>query len=141
MTAGPLGRGERRRLALLADALIPCRDGMPAASQMDVHGAGADRVMRLRPDLLEPLRRALAADVSVPELRERDPDGFRAVAAVVSGAYLTDSRVHALLGYPGRPPLRSTDPDAEMTELRELARPVQARGSIWHATPAGGTAP
>ena len=60
MSAAPLTGDERRRLARLADALIPCRDGMPAASQVQVHGSGADRVTALRPDLLAPARRALA---------------------------------------------------------------------------------
>jgi hypothetical protein len=136
VTPAPLGSEERRRLARLADTLIPARDGMPAASEMDVHGRGADRVCALRPDLVEPLRRALAADAPVADLRARDAEGFQAVAAVVSAAYLTEPRVHALLGYPGRPPIRTAEPDAEIAELRDLVRPVQERGSIWPATPA-----
>jgi hypothetical protein len=136
MSDAPLGPAERRRLAHLADTLIPARDGMPAASQVDVHGRGVDRVTALLPALLEPLRRALAAQLPAERLRESDPTAFAALTTVVAGAYLTEPRVQRRLGYPGRPARRAPDP-AELFELQRLVRPVIQRGSIWHATPAG----
>ena len=128
MNGAGLTAAERRRLAVLADALIPRGDGMPAASEVDVHGGGADRVAALFPGLIEPLRRALAADLPVGELRVADAAAFQALTTLVAGAYLTEPRIHVLLGYPGRPPLAPPDPDAAATELRELVRPVQERG-------------
>ena len=126
---------ERRRLARLADALIPRCDGMPAASDVDVHGSGADRVAALRPDLLEPCRRALRGDLLLDALRRDDPEAYRALTMVVAAAYLTEPRVQRLLGYPGRAAESAGYPDADARELRELVRPVSERGSIWHTTP------
>jgi hypothetical protein len=123
---------ERRRLGRLADALIPCRDGMPAASQVNVHGSGADRVAALRPDLLEPARRALHVDLPLDDLRHHDPEAFRALTMLVAAAYLTEPRVQRLLRYPGRATESAGYPDADAAELRELVRPVCERG--WHAT-------
>src|SRR5581483_11547343 len=57
----------RTTLAALADVLVPEAEGMPAASQVDVHGKWLDRVLRVRPDLAPDLARVLA------EARGRDP--------------------------------------------------------------------
>ena len=115
---------ERRRLARLADELIPASDGMPAASEVDVHGRGADRVLALRPDLLAGVRRALAADTD--DLRGADREAFRALTTLVAAAYLTDPHVQRLLGYPGQRGQPAGYADA--AELRELVRPVTERG-------------
>ena len=139
MSAAALTGDERRRLARLADALIPCRDGMPAASQVQVHGSGADRVAALRPDLLAPARRALQADLPLDDLRRDDPEAFRALTTMVAAAYLTEPRVQRLLRYPGRAAASAGYSDADALELRELVRPVCERGSIWHATPGTAT--
>ena len=136
MSADVLTGDERRRLARLADALIPRRDGMPAASDVDVHGSGADRVAALRPDLLEPGRRALRGDLPLDDLRHDDPEAYRALTMVVAAAYLTEPRVQRLLRYPGRAAESAGYADADARELRELVRPVCERGSIWHTTPA-----
>jgi hypothetical protein len=120
---------ERRRLARLADALIPARNGMPAASSVDVHEGGAQRVGALRGDLVEPARRALAADLDLADLRRDDPQAFDALTTLVAAAYLTEPRVQRLLGYPGTPEHTAGYPDADPVELRELVRPVQERFS------------
>lgn len=132
---GVLTDEERSRLAELADELVPARDGMPAASQVDVHRAGADRVTAVRPDLLAPVRRALAAGTSVEDLRRADRAAFDALTTLAAAAYLTDSRVQRLLAYPGAPALPAGYSDAEVRELRALVAPVQARG--FAADPAG----
>jgi hypothetical protein len=119
---------ERRRLAELADALVPAGDGMPAASHVGVHGSGADRVLALRPDLLAPVRRALATGASVEELRRTDGEAFAALTSLVAAAYLTEPGVQRRLGYPGAPEGTAGCSDAEVRELRELVRGVQARG-------------
>ena len=136
MSAVVLTGAERRRLARLADALIPRGDDMPAASEVDVHGSGADRVATLRPDLLEPVRRALGRDLALDDLRHDDPEAYRALTMVVAAAYLTEPRVQRLLRYPGHAAESAGYADADARELRELVRPVCERGSIWRATPA-----
>jgi len=112
---------------------------MPAASQVQVHGSGADRVAALRPDLLAPARRALQADRPLDDLRHDDPEAFRALKMMVAAAYLTEPQVQRLLRYPGRAAAAAGYSDADALELRELVRPVCERGSIWHATPGTAT--
>ena len=133
MNAAALTDDERRRLARLADALIPCRDGMPAASQVQVHRSGADRVAALHPELLAPARRALQADLPLDDVRHDDPEAFRALTMMVAAAYLTEPRVQRLLRYPGRAAASPGYPDADALELRELVGPVCERGLSWHA--------
>jgi len=118
---------ERRRLARLADVLIPARDGMPAASSVDVHHGGADRVFAVRPDLIGPARWALATDLDLEHLQRDAPEAFSALTTLVAAAYLTEPRVQGLLSYPGRPTQSAGYPDAAPIELRELLRPVQER--------------
>ena len=135
MSAAALTDDERRRLARRADVLIPGRDGMPAASQVQVHGSGADRVVALLPELLAPARRALQADLPVDVLRHDDPEAFRALTMLVAAAYLTEPRVQRLLRDPRRAVASAGYTDADAPELLELVRPVCERG--W----AHGTAP
>ena len=120
-----LTRDERRRLARLADALIPAGHGMPAASQVDVHDGGADRVAALLPHVVEPVRRALRADVALEDLRRDDPEAFGALTTLVAAAYFTEPRVRRLLRYPGRPQESAGYPDAAESELHDLVRPVR----------------
>jgi hypothetical protein len=54
---------QRATFAALADVLVPAAEGMPAASAVDIAGAGLDRVLRARPDLEAPLSRILAIGV------------------------------------------------------------------------------
>ena len=132
MSAAPFTADERRRLARLADALIPASDGMPAASHVEVHRSGADRVMALRADLVAPLRRALRPDVALDALRRDDAEAFRALTTLVAAAYLTEPDVQRLLGYPGRPLEPAGYPDARASELHDLVRPVVEQ---WRGTP------
>ena len=120
---------ERRRLARLADILIPARDGMPAASSVDVQQSGADRVFALRPDLIGAARRALVTELDPGDLRRDDPAAFSALTTLVAAAYLTEPRVQRLLGYPGTPIQSAGYGDHDPIELRELVRPVRERRS------------
>ena len=130
-----LTQTERRRLGALADILVPARDGMPAASEADVHGTGVDRVTALRPDLLAPVRRALAAGASVDDLRRDDPEAFAALTTLVAAAYLTEpARAGGCSATPGRPRCRRAARTRRCATCASSSRPVQARGSIWHAT-------
>ena len=96
--AAGLSNGEREAFARIADALIPSDELMPSASDVGVHRELLDRVLRARPDLLEPLRRAIggAADARDGE----DKATRRAVALIVAGGYYMSPRVRDLLHYP-----------------------------------------
>lgn len=103
----PLDAAARARFAALADHLIPEADGMPAPSSVGIGGAQLDVVLRFRPDLADPLWRALDAaaddpDAAMSRLRAHDPEAHAAlVTAVVAGYYLS-GEVQARLGYPGQ---------------------------------------
>ena len=115
MVVGPLGNEKRARLATLADELIPAGDGMPAASQVGIHEALLDQVLLSRPDLAEPLGRALDSDVGDPPARlmtlaTSDWPAYQALVEVVSGGYYLHPRVRKLIGYPGQE-ARPVQPD------------------------------
>jgi len=93
----------RRRLEELGDALIPAAEGMPSASDVVIGGALLDRVLGVRPDLIEPLHTALGPAMRAPDLL---PDQLarqdrRTLCYVVAAAYYLDEGVRARLGYPG----------------------------------------
>lgn len=99
---------DRVRLATVADLLIPAGPAMPSASQVHVHGALLDRVLRARPDLAAPLRRALdlldeaGADrvEAIGTLAGRDAEAHAALLLVVTSGYYMDSAVRRRLDYP-----------------------------------------
>ena len=109
-----LGEVERERLGALADVLIPAADGMPSARELGIADSLADRVLDARPDLTEPLRRALAEPVTdararLDALAASDRPALHAVELAVAGGYYLDPGVRERIGYPG-----------------QLARPVNA---------------
>ena len=97
-----VGAAHRRRLEVLADALIPAGDGMPAASEAGVAGEGLDRVLIARPDLTDALVAALdEAAGGVDTVEELSPPSLRTLRYVVAAAYYLDGDVRRRLGYPG----------------------------------------
>lgn len=105
----------RARLAVLADELIPAAQSMPAASEIGIHQALLDQVLLSRPDLAEPLARALDTDVDDPSARlmtlaTTDWPAYQALAEVISGGYYLHPRVRKLIGYPGQE-ARPVQPD------------------------------
>lgn len=109
----PFDEDERARFGLLADAVIPPGDGMPAPSAIGVHTTLLDRLLAVRPDLTDPLRRALAeveltgpsdAPAALAHMETADPDCLRALRYAVAGAYYLSPEVRAELGYPGTVP-------------------------------------
>jgi choline dehydrogenase-like flavoprotein len=105
-TVRPLTNDERLRLAVLADALVPGDDRMPAATEVGVDSKLVDAVLDARPDLCEDLARALAEEVADPwlritELRHSDVPAYRALVLVVLAAYYRSPEVHTRLGWPG----------------------------------------
>ena len=136
-----LSEGERALFAALADVLIPAAEGMPAASEVDVHGAMLDGILGLRPDLADAFRRGLAAAAGKPPkdaveaLNEDDAEAFGAIAIVASAGYYMTSAVRDLIGYPGqvkRPPDPGQTPEYV---ANGMLQEVIDRGPIFVPTP------
>ena len=135
-----LDASEREAFAALADVFVPAAEGMPAASEVDVAGAGLERVLHARPDLGPALVRVLAGGLQgdpaeqIREIQREDPAGFDALALAATGGYYTDARVRELIGYPGQrydtSRLRQ-DIDASDPMLRRVAE----RGPLYRPTP------
>jgi hypothetical protein len=138
-TADPLTSldvGERATLSAIADRLIPAAHGMPSASEV----LGDDRlrfVLNARPDLVDPLRSALRADLGddvamrLDVLARDDPATLGALQLVIVSGYYTDRGVRDLIGYPGQAALeiRSWEYPAYLEE--GLIDAVLARGPVW----------
>lgn len=98
---------QRARFATLADHLLPGGDGMPSARAVDTAGARLDEVLTSRPDLAEPLARALSVPVidaerHLVELAATDGPGHGAVLTAAAGGYYLSEVVRERLGYPGQ---------------------------------------
>lgn len=138
--------------AAVADLLIPEAHGMPSAGAV----VGESRlrfVLGARPDLVEPLRAALAPDLGAdPATRlatlERDaPDQHGALLLAVVGGYYTDRGVRDRLGYPGQQAKQLYSWKYPDYLAEGLIDKVLARGPVWRdpatgrrAEPAGGGA-
>jgi hypothetical protein len=132
---------ERERLAVLADALIPTADGMPAASEAGVAGEWLDALLAAEPGFGPALAAVLEdADVADPagELRRietTDPDGWNTLTTVVAGAYFLNPEIAERVGYPGRRAI-PVDADPEPDWMGDgLLESVKARGPIYRPTP------
>jgi choline dehydrogenase-like flavoprotein len=135
---------QRATFWALADALIPATDKMPAASEAGSAEKWLDRALAARPDLVEPLGAVLAAAAGCDpaaearRLHAEDPDGFSALAQIVSGAYYMNLKIRKRIGYPGqgkRPPF----PDEAEYDLRDgLLDPVIERGPMHEPPPPSG---
>jgi hypothetical protein len=126
---------ERATVAAIADHLIPAAGEMPSAADV-VDDARLAFVLRARPDLAEPLKAALRADLDddVEERLERlaaEPANLAALQLTIVGGYYTDRRVRDLIGYPGQMAieLRSWEYPAYLEE--GLIDAVLARGPVW----------
>ena len=131
-----LDAAERATLSAVADRLIPAVDAMPSAADV----VGDDRlrfVLNARPDLVEPLKAALRADLGddvearLETLGRDDPSSLGALQLVIVAGYYTDRRVRELIEYPGQMALelRSWEYPAYLEE--GLIDAVLARGPSW----------
>lgn len=130
-----LTSAEMATLAVIADHLIPAAHGMPSARDVLTE----DRVrfvLNARPDLAEPIRRALAADGDDPAARLAalagdDPAALGALQLAIVGGYYTDKGVRERIGYPGQEAItiRSWEVPAYVDE--GLIDAVLARGPVW----------
>jgi hypothetical protein len=144
MSAPPLSEELRARLRAFADALIPAAHGMPAASEIGVADGQLERVLEARPDLLEPLRRALPeadpkdAERSLAAIEAADPTAHDALVLAVVGGYYIHPRVRELVGYDGQVPVE-LQPEIIPNYMEEgLIQPVLERGPIYRPVRAEG---
>jgi hypothetical protein len=127
---------ERRTLAAIADRLIPAAHGMPSAADV-VTDERLRFVLHARPDLAEPLRHALRADLGgdtearLATLGTSDAATLYALQLVIVGAYYTDKDVRDRIGYPGQVAItvRSWEYPPYLEE--GLIDAVLARGPVW----------
>jgi hypothetical protein len=101
-----LDAAARATLTAIADAFIPAAHGMPSAADV-VTDDPLRFVLQARPDLLEPLLKALRPDLGdisfrLDALGRDEPASLGALQLVIVGAYYTDKRVRELIGYPGQ---------------------------------------
>lgn len=134
----------RDQLRVLADALIPAAHGMPAASEIGVSGRQLDKVLRARPDLLEPMSRGVgeldATDLerSLSRLQAADPLAHDALLMTVVGGYYTHPDVRKRLAYDGQQPVE-VRPEIIPNYVEEgLIDPVLERGPIYRQIPEQG---
>jgi hypothetical protein len=138
-----LADAERATLAAVADTLIPAAHGMPSAAQV-LTDERLRFVLTARPDLLEPIRRAVNAGLGedpqarLDALGRDDPGALGALQLAIVAGYYTDKRVRELIGYPGQEALtiRTWELPAYLEE--GLIDAVLARGPVWR-DPATGT--
>lgn len=133
---------QRGVFAGLADFLIPQAEGMPSASQVDVHGAVLDRVLALRTDLQEAFLRGLDKCAGKPAgeaantLNRTDAEALSAIGLAASAAYYMAPQVRALIGYPGQESRPDPDPDATPPYVANgMLQQVIDRGPIYKPTP------
>ena len=134
---------ERRTLAGVADHLIPAAHGMPSAADV-VTDERLRFVLHARPDLSEPLHRALREELGDdPEARlaalgTDEAASLNALQLVIVGAYYTDNRVRELIGYPGQVAITVRSWEYPVYLEDGLVDAVLARGPVWR-DPATGT--
>jgi hypothetical protein len=132
---------DRERLAALADQLITGGDGLPSASQAEVHSIWIDRVLAARPDLVEVVASVAQGTGDPDTVRDRPNDAnaqaFSDFSYAVAGAYLMNPRVRERLGLPSGAPLpQAALPDeVDCYFMDALLEPVLRRGSFYRPTP------
>ena len=130
-----LSDDERATFAAIADHLIPAAHGMPSAAEV-VTDERLRFVLRARPDLAEPLktslRAELGADVADRLLRLADePTNLSALQLAIVSGYYTDKRVRERIGYPGQMALEVRSWEYPVYLEEGLIDAVLARGPVW----------
>jgi hypothetical protein len=133
----------RDRLRAFADVLIPAAHDMPSASEVGVADGQLDRVLAVRPDLTEPLLRAIAQvdpgdhEGSLEHLVRDDAEAHDALLLAIVGGYYTDADVRRRLGYDGQVPTE-VRPEIIPNYVEEgLIEPLLARGPVYREVPSG----
>lgn len=132
----PLRDAERDLLRTVADHLIPAAHGMPSAADV-LTDERIRFVVNARPDLVGPIRTALAAGLGddpaarVGALQGNDPAALGALQLAIVAGYYTDTRVRDLIGYPGQVALSIRSWEVPPYVEEGLIDAVLARGPIW----------
>jgi hypothetical protein len=130
---------ERKRLAALADQLIPAAAGRLSASQADVSGSGLDQVLATCPEMVGGLKEVLAlagqadAEAAVADLSENHRAEFFVLCEFAAGAYFLNPVVREVIGYAGQT-ARPIDPHPDYLDDGLLESVIQ-RGPIYRPTP------
>jgi hypothetical protein len=128
--------GRRATFATVADHLIPAAHGMPSAGEV-VDAARLAFVLKARPDLAEPLRAALRAELGddpatrLASLERDEPAHHAALVLAVVGGYYTDRHVRELIGYPGQLAKQIYTWKVPDFMAEGLTDQVLARGPVW----------
>jgi hypothetical protein len=131
-----LSAEERALLARVADHLIPAAHGMPSAADVLTD----DRlrfVFHARPDLVDPVRRALATSAAddpaerLASLATDDPAALGALQLTIVSGYYTDGGVRELIGYPGQVALSIRSWEVPQYVEEGLIDRVLERGPTW----------
>lgn len=132
----------RKTFAALADVLIPNAEGMPAASEVDVHGTMMDHILDLRPDLRDSFMRGIATAKGrkpgevLNEMDRSDAAALSAIGLVTLAGYYMTAEVRRLIGYPGQESRPEADPDAVPEYVSNgMLQQVIDRGTIYRPTP------
>ena len=134
---------EHRTIAAIADRLIPAAHGMPSAADV-VTEERLRFVLNARPDLLDPLRRALRQGLGddpqarLDALGAHEPSTLSTLQLVIVGAYYTDAGVRDRIGYPGQVAITVRSWEYPQYLEEGLIDAVLARGPVWR-DPATGT--
>ena len=136
-----VGEAERAAFGRMAEVMLPGTDTMPSAGRAGVPGPGLDEVLEARPDLVEPLGRALrdlGDSFSLENLARylsADEEAYAALTVCAAAAYYLSPEVRDQIGYPGQE-ARSFDPYEYVGWIDEgLLDPVTERGPIWRRPP------
>jgi hypothetical protein len=130
---------DRKRLAELADVLIPAADGHLSATAAYVAGRGLDQYLITCPETAAGLHQVLlktgnaAAAAAVETLRTRDPATFGLLAEFTAGAYFLNPQVREAIRYAGQTP-QPIDPTPDYLDDGLLESVIQ-RGPIFRPTP------
>jgi hypothetical protein len=141
ITARALNASQQKRLNVFADVLIPGGAGLPSASEVDPDGNWMERTLKVRPDLMDVLLACLAKDgepdIILDQLKNSDPEEFDKFAFAISGAYLMNTRVRILLGYPGAATLPNPILPGEAESYLDdgILDVVINRGNIYRSIP------
>ena len=126
---------ERATFTAIADHLIPAAHGMPSAAEI-VTDERLQFVLRSRPDLGEPLKAALRAELG-SDVADRlakladEPTTLSAAQLVIVAGYYTDKRVRELIGYPGQMALEVRSWEYPVYLEEGLIDALLARGPMW----------
>lgn len=130
----------RAVLAELADEMIPAGAGLPSAREVGIASDLLDEVLRVRPELGEPLAAALAsvADTTPGDrlaALQRDPGAIDVVGLVMAGGYLMSPTVAEALRYPWQEAKQVRPDDVYQAVDDGLLDNVIERGPIYRLPP------